>query len=81
MTPTTTTTKPLTAALLNVAMGFSSDNCSILYAQRAHSDNINRLARSYYRPSSRFFFTLAYRRIILSYRIPAFAVGRNPVLI
>jgi hypothetical protein len=79
MTPATTTTKPLTAALLNLAMVFSSDNWPILYARRARSDNINRLAPSYYRP--RFFFTLAYRRIILSYRIPTFAVGRNPVLI
>src|SRR5260370_30271693 len=51
MTPATTTTTPLTAALLNVAMGFSSDNWPILYARRAHSDNINRLARRYYSPS------------------------------
>src|SRR6266478_8746044 len=29
-------------------------------------------------PRPRFFFTLAYRRIILCYRIPAFAVGQNP---
>ena len=64
-----------------MAMGFASDNWSILYARRAYSDNINRPARSYYRASPRFFFTLACRRIILSYRIPTFAVGRNPVLI
>jgi hypothetical protein len=62
-------------------MGFSSDNWPYCTPGARALTTAIAWRQAIIAPGPKFFFTLAYRRIILSYRIPAFAVGRNPVLI
>src|SRR5882724_10262797 len=89
MTPATTTAKPFTAALLNVAMGFSSDNWPYCTPGARTVTTSIAWREAVIAPRPRFFFTRAHRRIILCYRIPTcsrskpyayLTGGRNEVL-